>query len=335
MNEKGLQILEQYEIRLIRSFGGRGAIMLETDQGLKMLKEFAGSQTKLPCEQRLLKRLEEEGVCRTDRILPNRQGELVSTGEYETLYILKSWPSGRECDPRNEDELCRSMKLLAQIHRTARGGILDQEEPEKGRFCGVRRCGELEKRNRELKRARSFIRGRHKKGSFELLFLKYAEEILRSGELALAKLEDSAAEALYEQACREEHICHGEFVHHNIFPGRQETAAVNFQHFEINVQINDICLFLRKIMEKHGWNESLARKMLSAYEKERRLSGEELYYLAVNLSYPEKVWKLIHHYYHTNKAWVPEKSAEKLETFLEQDMRRQEMIRGMFQIETK
>ncbi len=194
------------------------------------------------------------------------------------------------------------------------------------------------------------------------MFLKYAEEILRSGELALAKLEDSAAEALYEQACREEHICHGEFVHkledsaaealyeqacreehichgefvhHNIFPGRQETAAVNFQHFEINVQINDICLFLRKIMEKHGWNESLARKMLSAYEKERRLSGEELYYLAVNLSYPEKVWKLIHHYYHTNKAWVPEKSAEKLETFLEQDMRRQEMIRGMFQIETK
>jgi len=34
VNEKALQILEQYDIRLCRSFGGRGAIMLETEQGL-------------------------------------------------------------------------------------------------------------------------------------------------------------------------------------------------------------------------------------------------------------------------------------------------------------
>ena len=108
MNEKGLQVLEQYDIRLQRSFGGRGSLMLETDQGLKLLKEFAGSQTKLPCEQALLERLEERRVCGVDRIVPNRSGNLVSTGDYDTPYILKNWPPGRECDPRNEEELQRS-----------------------------------------------------------------------------------------------------------------------------------------------------------------------------------------------------------------------------------
>ena len=67
MNEKGLQILEQYDIQLQRSFGGRGSLMLETDQGLKLLKEFAGSRHKLPLEQRILKRLEEQGVTVTSQ----------------------------------------------------------------------------------------------------------------------------------------------------------------------------------------------------------------------------------------------------------------------------
>lgn len=329
MNEKGLQILEQYDIRLQRSFGGRGSLMLETDQGLKLLKEFAGSQTKLPYEQMLLKRLEERRVCRADRIVPNREGALVSVGEYDTPYILKNWPAGRECDPRNEEDLLKSMRTLARIHREARGAF-SLSGQEKRKFTGRERREELERRNRELKRTQNFIRGRHKKGSFELLFLKCAEDISRDGRLALEKLEASGCSALYERACREEHICHGEYIHHNILISRQETAVVNFQRFEINVQLNDVCLFLRKILEKQNWNENLAGRMLAAYERELPLSEKERFYLAVSLYYPEKVWKLIHHYYNANKAWIPEKSAEKLEVFLEQDAERKKMIKGLF-----
>ena len=331
MNEKGLQVLEQYDIRLQRSFGGRGSLMLETDQGLKLLKEFAGSQTKLPCEQALLERLEERRVCGVDRIVPNRSGNLVSIGDYDTPYILKNWPPGRECDPRNEEELQRSMRTLARIHREARG-VWRLGEEEKRKCAGTERLRELEKHNRELKRAQSFIRNRHKKGSFELLFLQCAEAVFRDGRLALEKLEASGCGELYERALREEHVCHGEYIHHNILISRQETAVVNFQHFEINVQVNDICLCLRKIMEKQNWNGRLAARMLEAYERELALSEQERFYLAVSLYYPEKVWKLIHHYYNSNKAWVPEKSTEKLRVFLEQDERRKRMIRELFSV---
>ncbi len=330
MNEKALQILEQYNIKLLRSFGGRGAVMLETEQGLKLLKEFAGSKTKLPYEQMLLARLEEEGVCQVDRAIANLEGELLSAGEYDTTWIIKNWPSGKECDTHSEEDLLKSMRVLARIHVSARG-VWRGETEGKERLLGTDRRTELGKHNRELKRVQNFIRNKRKKGSFELLFLKYAQGIIEEGRYALAQLENSGYEMLWQKAKAEEHVCHGEYIHHNIFINRQETAVVNFQHCEINLQVNDLCLFLRKIMEKQNWNETLAARMLETYEEERPLSEVERRYLAISLYYPEKVWKLAHHYYNANKAWIPEKSTEKLEVFLEQESQRKEMIRHALQ----
>ena len=328
MNEKALQILEQYDLEVLRSYGGRGGIMLETKDGLKMIKEFAGSRAKLPLEQRVLGILAERGVCAVDQVQANKEGELVTIGDYETPYIIKDWPPGRECDPKNEEELLKSMRLLARVHRELRG-VLRTEGAERRRILGADRSEELEKHNREMKRARNFIRTRQKKGEFELLYLQCAETIFQNGADALELLKASGSEKLYQQAVDGEHLCHGEYVHHNILLQRQETALVNFSRFEINVQMNDVSQFLRKIMEKHNWNGGLAERMLTAYERERPLSGEERAYLAASLCYPEKAWKLVHHYYHTNKAWVPEKSAEKLQVFLNQNERRKKMVKDV------
>ena len=329
MNEKALQILEQYDLEVLRSYGGRGGIMLETKDGLKMIKEFAGSRAKLPLEQRVLGILAERGVCAVDQVQANKEGELVTIGDYETPYIIKDWPPGRECDPKNEEELLKSMRLLARVHRELRG-VLRTEGAERRRILGADRSEELEKHNREMKRARNFIRTRQKKGEFELLYLQCAETIIQNGADALELLKASGSEKLYQQAVDGEHLCHGEYVHHNILLQRQETALVNFSRFEINVQMNDVSQFLRKIMEKHNWNGGLAERMLTAYERERPLSGEERAYLAASLCYPEKAWKLVHHYYHTNKAWVPEKSAEKLQVFLAQNERRKKMVKELW-----
>ena len=329
MNEKALQILEQYDLEVLRSYGGRGGIMLETKDGLKMIKEFAGSRAKLPLEQRVLGILAERGVCAVDQVQANKEGELVTIGDYETPYIIKDWPPGRECDPKNEEELLKSMRLLARVHRELRG-VLRTEGAERRRILGADRSEELEKHNREMKRARNFIRTRQKKGEFELLYLQCAETIFQNGADALELLKASGSEKLYQQAVDGEHLCHGEYVHHNILLQRQETALVNFSRFEINVQMNDVSQFLRKIMEKHNWNGGLAERMLTAYERERPLSGEERAYRAASLCYPEKAWKLVHHYYHTNKAWVPEKSAEKLQVFLAQNERRKKMVKELW-----
>ena len=196
MNEKALQILEQYDLEVLRSYGGRGGIMLETKDGLKMIKEFAGSRAKLPLEQRVLGILAERGVCAVDQVQANKEGELVTIGDYETPYIIKDWPPGRECDPKNEEELLKSMRLLARVHRELRG-VLRTEGAERRRIQGADRSEELEKHNREMQRARNFIRTRQKKGEFELLYLQCAETIFQNGADALELLKTSGSEKLY------------------------------------------------------------------------------------------------------------------------------------------
>ena len=135
MNEKALQILEQYDLEVLKSYGGRGGIMLETKDGLKMIKEFAGSRAKLPLEQRVLGVLTERGVCAVDRVQVSREGELITIGDYETPYVVKDWPPGRECDPKNEEELLRSMRLLARVHRELRD-VLHTEGAERRWILG-------------------------------------------------------------------------------------------------------------------------------------------------------------------------------------------------------
>ena len=82
------------------------------------------------------------------------------------------------------------------------------------------------------------------------------------------------------------------------------------------MQVNDLYLFMRKILEKQNYDFRLGSRILDSYEQVRPLSMEEREYLSLRMQYPEKFWKLANYYYNTNKAWVPGKHMEKLEKFL-------------------
>ena len=330
MNEKAVQVLEQYDLEVLHTYPGRGAVMLETEDGTKTVKEFAGSRMILPYEQQLMQHLLRAGLCITDQIVPNREGEFLSRDSEGTSYIVKDWPEGKACETRNREELCRAMELLAGFHRLARNLWQIPVEERSPRLYGASVPEEYEKHNRELKKVRNFIRGKQKKGEFELLFLKEASYFLDMSQQAARLLEESAYESLFVRSCEEGCICHGEYIHHNVLFSRARAALISFERCCMDIQIHDLYLFLRKIMEKHSWNLSLGQRMLEAYEKIQPLSGEEQSYLALRLYYPEKVWKLANHYYHTNKAWIPEKSCEKLTMFLEQEENRLKFLKEMF-----
>ena len=330
MNENAVLILDQYELEVVRTYTGRGVIMLETREGTKMVTEFTGSRTILPYEQQLMDRLSKVGFCGTDRIVPNREGELLSKDSDNIYYIVKDCPGGKACDTKNTEELCRAMGLLAGFHKLARGLWEIPGDETSGRFYGASVAEEYEKHNRELKKVQRFIRGRQKKGDFELLFLKYAPCFLEQSSHAARLLEESAYGELYGEACGQGRICHGEFIHHNVIFDRKEAAILHFDRCCVDVQIHDLYLFFRKIMEKHNWNAELGGRLLASYERVLPLNKRERQYLGLRLYYPEKVWKLANHYFHTNKAWIPEKSQEKLEIFLAQEDNRIKCLKMLF-----
>ena len=76
---------------------------------------------------------------------------------------------------------------------------------------------------------------------------------------------------------------------------------------------------MRKILEKHQWDDVLGMKLLKEYHRVRKLKKEEVEYLAIRLSYPEKFWKVVNFYYGSRKVWIPAKNMEKLEKILKQE----------------
>lgn len=348
MREYELEVLEQYDIEVMSTRKIRGAFFCETNEGTKVLKEAAVSEKRALLLYTLLCHLESEGYPNVDIPVLNKEKDLVSTFRGQSKYMLKKWYIGRECDVRRETDVLEACRNLARLHKMMRWpasepcrqeNLLHSSEtaprqPE-DTFCppvGRHLKQEFLCHNRELKKVRNYIRNKVNKGEFEYLFLKYFENMYQLAAKVTKRLEDSEYEKLYQDSLSQGLLVHGDYNYHNVLmlPEADGIATTNFDHFRIDVQALDLYYFLRKVMEKHKWKEPLGRAMLEAYAEVRPLKPEELEVIALKTAYPEKFWKTANTYYHSNKAWIPEKSVEKLETAVLQTEEKIQFLQKIF-----
>lgn len=362
MREYELEVLEQYDIEVMSTRKIRGAFFCETNEGTMVLKEAAVSERRALLLYTLLCHLESEGYPNVDIPVLNREKGLVSTFRGQSKYMLKKWYIGRECDVRRETDVLEACRNLARLHKMMRwpetaldlpenaprqqetaphsseavshqpGTALHQSENTLCPPVGRHLKQEFLCHNRELKKVRNYIRNKVNKGEFEYLFLKYFENMYQLAAKVTKRLEGSEYEKLYQDSLSEGLLVHGDYNYHNVLmlPENGGAATTNFDHFRIDVQALDLYYFLRKVMEKHKWKESLGRAMLETYAEVRPLKPEELEVIALKTAYPEKFWKTANTYYHSNKAWIPEKSVEKLQTAVLQTEEKIQFLQKIF-----
>nr|WP_296064768.1 phosphotransferase [uncultured Mediterraneibacter sp.] len=191
---------------------------------------------------------------------------------------------------------------------------------------------EMLRHNREMKKVRSFIRKRVVKNEFEALYLKHFEAMYEKACAITAAMEQSGCMQIYEKNVAENRMMHGDYNYHNILILPGDTAITNFEHMRIGIQVQDLYYFLRKAMEKYRWKQKLGIGIIRAYERQRRLEPEEWEYLGLQLAYPEKFWKTAGSYCRSNKAWLPEKSVEKLELAVSQEEEKTNFLKTIFGI---
>ncbi len=320
MNEKYTEVLSQYELELLDVRRGRGAWLCETNQGLKMLREYKGTIKRLEFEDQVFTQMEQFGRFSVDRYVRNKEGELLSNAEDGTRWILKDWYSDRECNLKDGKEVLSAIERIAYLHKLLRR-IEFQEEWNLGSILVSLPDAEMERHNKELVRARSFIRNKRKKSEFELCVMGNYDMFYEQAKEACLGM---------EQFCREQQttgcfLCHGDLNQHHILMGDYDISVVEFNRMHMGMQMEDLYHFMRKAMEKHDWNLKLGMAMLETYERVLTLADEDrtcLYYLFL---YPEKYWKQINFYYNANKAWIPERNIEKL-----RDLEKQQHVRNVF-----
>ena len=122
-------------------------------------------------------------------------------------------------------------------------------------------------------------------------------------------------------------LCHGDYHYHHVLFLNPGVATVHFEKCRFDFPVQDLYQFMRKILEKHGWELSLGERMLSAYDGIRRLSETELKILRLRMAYPEKFWKLANHYYGSSKAWIPVRYQQKLELLNRQQKQKNNFLK--------
>ncbi len=317
------EVLKQYELQVNGVRKGRGAWICETDQGMKSLREYQGTIKRLEFEDQVISRLKEETGLAADQYIRNQEGRLLTTAEDGTGFILKDWYGDRECSLKDGKEVCQAVGAIALLHKSLRE-IPFQEEWAMGSTLPSLAVQDMERHNRELKRARTYIRGKRKKSDFELCVMQSFQPFFEQAEEAAEGIS-----GLWESGKEPRFLCHGDLDHHHVLIGDSYVAVVEYNRLHMGLQMEDLYRFIRKAMEKHNWSLALGMDMLEAYEAVLPLKEKErrcLYYLFL---YPEKYWKQINYYFNANKAWIPARNMDKIVSLQEQEKVRKEFLQKL------
>lgn len=320
VNDRYVSLLENYEIEVLRIWKGRGAVLCETAQGTLILKEYAGHRDKCAFQDAVLDMIHNKGFSHIETIVKNKEGQLLTEDVDGTCYILKTYFDGRECNVKDNAECALAMETLARLHRA---GSVDDKLPPSGRICTVEE--EFEKHNRELRRVKKFLKEKSQKTDFEIYLMQCYEYFF---QLAL-----QTSDKFNEYNCSHEKdqstvICHGDYQHHNLLFTGKTLNVINFEKCAPDNPVRDIYLFMRKLLEKSDWSETVGFELLNAYEKENKLEKEDYTQLYYRLTYPEKFWKIVNFYYNSGKAWIPGKNMEKIVKVCAQENEKIEFLRN-------
>lgn len=166
MNDRCVSLLDNYDVEVLRTTKGRGAILCETNQGMLIFKEYIERRNKIHLQNEVLELLHGQQFP-AEQILKNKEGELLTMDFDGTAYVLKTYSAGRECDLKDSENCNQAVRALAQLHRTQ----LWQEEntpveiPENSAL-------EFNRHTRELKKIRRFLKTRSQKSDFEILLMQ-------------------------------------------------------------------------------------------------------------------------------------------------------------------
>ena len=241
MNDRAVALLEQYDVEVVHTRKGRGAILCDTDRGCLILKEYTGNEERIRMQDALLRHIDQMGKVAVETILPSKEGGLYVKDGDGTLYILKTYREGRECNIYDREEYLDAVCLLAKLHECT---MLPANTAE--RFLTASPEREYEKRNRELKKVRKFLQKRSQKTGFEISLLNtynmFLEQALNVTEEWSRYRESLDMNPEDQGSC---FYCHGDYQYHNLLRSDEGWFLINFEKCLPDNPVRDLYLLMR------------------------------------------------------------------------------------------
>ncbi len=348
MEDKVQEVYSQYDLKIYNTYRARGAVVLETEDGLKLCRSFSGSEKRLEFEDCVKRHLIRFDVRNVDGFVRNREGALISRNSGGEGYVLRDWFEGEECNLKRSQRAFGAAANLAWLHIHLQGVSVPEGQNPGSRMRSQQEI--FEKRSRELKRVKSYLRDKKQKNLFETQYLKLWDFFYGQACQASEMLAASGCENLWQEAYEEGLVCHGNYNYHNILvikpgdskrtgclaaaelEGMEEYATTNFDRAAYGPQITDLYQFLRKAMEKNDWDTEYGMRLIEEYNKLRPIRAVELRLLYLLLLYPEKFWKITNYYYNNKKSWIPQKNIQKLMVLKDQIIFKERFLKELYAV---
>ncbi len=332
IDEKFVKILEHYELTCFGMYRARGAYIVETDNGIKLLRAVRGSEARYAFEDKITSELAHISDIPVDTFIRNKTGNILTVSEDEK-FALKDWYSGDECNLRLSTEIDKAISSLAKLHKALacipRIDTADikprLQEPVLDNF---------KRRRRELKRVRSYLRDKKQRNEFENIYINICDTFLEQAVMAESRYENEL-EPLNGGVQLQ--LCHGSYTHHNLIKlpydnqvqDMVEYAIIDFERAAYGTQLTDLYSFMRKVLEKNAWDMELGHRMLDIYDREKHITEYDIRLLRLLFLFPEKFWKITNCYYNNKKSWIPIKNLQKLQVVNAQIQGRMKFIHSI------
>ena len=324
MNEKALSVIGQYGLEVRKSVRTRGGIAVLTDDGYKLLYECTRSDSYYERENMITAGIKRTGFEYIDTYVMTAEGTLFSQDAQGRKYILKDWFDAQECDIRNETHVAMAAGTLAVLHGHMMNMDKCEHELKYNNATDMRM--KFDKHTKEMRMVGNYLKGKKNKNEFEMLMRRSLMTFHEEALIAAQELEEMDYGSRIEKARTSYEMCHGSYNYHNVLFTDRGCAVTGFEHCCVDCQINDLYQFMRKLLEKNGWEARAGHSVIEAYSEVRPVSDDDMKLLRINFLYPEKFWKVINFYNNSNKSWIPRKSIEKLEGVLAQNDARKAFI---------
>lgn len=326
MNDRAISLLENYDFTVLKVQKARGAFVCETDKGLKIMKEYQAPVSKLGLMDVLLRETGRVSKVFVDTLVADKEGNFISYDREGMGYVVKDYFDGRECAPRDCQDLKKAMQALALLHKTLCW-------PEEVMPEGLRRFDleeDVARQNKGLKKIRSFIRARGRKTEFELALLDAYNLFLEQAVKAEERIGEEDFQGFYDEVERRGQFAHGDYQYHNVLFGKDRSAVLHFEKCQWDSGVRDIALLMRKTLEKADWDAALGEALLKEYEAVSPLTEAERRQLFYRLAYPEKFRKIANFYYNSNKAFVSGQYQAKLNNIIRLEPYKRAFLRKVF-----
>lgn len=314
MLEKMSEVYEMYDMEILGTGRGRGAIILKTDKGIRQLMPLSGTDKRINEEKNFKDRLYDAGFIHIDRLIENTEGELVTWDRYGTPFVMREYFEGRECMSGNPEDLKQAAGNLAEFH------IKAAEVQTDGRNIQDLSEG-LFKKTREMKKIRTFISKRPDKNEFELTYIKAFDYFYRQAKECETML-------INDTSGGPEHMgyCHGAYNYHSLLFCDGYIATMGFDRFHAGCQLMDLYQFIRKVMEKNNYNFEFVILILEEYNRVIPLCEKDYDFIYMMCSYPEKFWKIGNRYMNSKKSWISPVNMEKLLKVIADEQEKQKIL---------